>query len=235
MLRYFKRWIPARDDVGKPAQAVKQGIAMLRREYDGKPFDESSADPNPFTQFELWFEDAVRHIDQDPNAMILATADASGQPTARTVLLKGFDEQGFLFYTNYNSRKSKAIEQNSKVALTFYWPDLMRQIQIHGSAEKVSSEMSDLYFSSRPEGSRLGAWASDQSSPVSSRAELEQQLQHYEKKFSGREIPRPPHWGGYRVIPFRIEFWQGRLNRLHDRISYDKNEQGSWTIERLSP
>ena len=235
MLRYFKRWIPARDDVNKPGQAVKQGIAMLRREYDGKPFDETSADPNPFKQFELWFNEAVSEIEQDPNAMILATADAAGQPTSRTVLLKGYGELGFVFYTNYNSRKSKAIEQNGKVSLTFYWPDLMRQIQIHGSAEKVSPETSDLYFRSRPAGSQLGAWASAQSSQVSSRKTLEEQLRHYEKKFAGEAIPRPPHWGGYRVIPFRIEFWQGRLNRLHDRISYQKNEEDSWSIERLSP
>ncbi|TVQ67443.1 MAG: pyridoxamine 5'-phosphate oxidase [Balneolaceae bacterium] len=235
MLRYFKRWIPARDDVGRPAQAVKQGIAMLRREYDGKPFDETSADPDPFTQFESWFGDAVKHIGQDPNAMILATADKEGQPTSRTVLLKGFDEEGFVFYTNYNSRKAKSIEENPRVSLTFYWPDLMRQIQVHGTAEKVPPEISDEYFNSRPDGSKLGAWASDQSSPISSRYALEEQLKQYEETFRDTGIPRPPHWGGYRVVPFRIEFWQGRLNRLHDRISYRNEENGRWIIERLSP
>jgi len=213
---------------------MKQAVAMLRREYDGKPFTEENVHADPIQQFTEWFDVAVDKIHHDPNAMILATTSANGQPTTRTVLLKGFDENGFVFYTNYNSRKSKQISSNSNVSLTFYWPDLMRQIHIEGKAEKVSAEQSDRYFKTRPDSSKLSAWASDQSSPISSREELENRLKEMEEKFDKGEIPRPPHWGGFIVIPDQMEFWQGRLNRLHDRIRYKKVKE-AWMIERLSP
>ncbi len=213
---------------------MKQAVAMLRREYDGKPFTEENVHADPIQQFTEWFDVAVDKIHHDPNAMILATTSANGQPTTRTVLLKGFDENGFVFYTNYNSRKSKQISSNSNVSLTFYWPDLMRQIHIEGKAEKVSAEQSDRYFKTRPDSSKLSAWTSDQSSPISSREELENRLKEMEEKFDKGEIPRPPHWGGFIVIPDQMEFWQGRLNRLHDRIRYKKVKE-AWMIERLSP
>jgi len=234
MFKFFKRWFPGRDEVSKPKSAVTQAVAMLRREYEGKPFNENNVDPNPVSQFATWFEVAVKAIKFDPNAMILSTVDPNGQPSSRTVLLKGFDKEGFIFYTNYRSRKAKHIEQNPNVSLTFYWPDLVRQIHIEGVAKKISAEQSDQYFASRPDSSKLSAWASDQSHPISSRKELENRLKTIEKKFSGGTIPRPPHWGGFCVAPHRIEFWQGRLNRLHDRIAYQK-ENGKWKMERLSP
>lgn len=234
MFRFFKRWFPGRDEVKKPKSAVTQAVAMLRREYEGKPFNEENIDPDPIRQFQTWFDVAVKAIKHDPNAMILSTSDSGERPSSRTVLLKGFDEDGFIFYTNYNSRKGKHITQNPNVSLTFYWPDLVRQIHIEGIAEKVPAELSDQYFATRPDSSKLSAWASDQSSPIASREELENRLKEMEQKFGKGEIPRPPHWGGYVVKPDQIEFWQGRLNRLHDRILY-KKEDGKWIIERLSP
>lgn len=234
MLHYFKRWFPARDEVQKPKKAIRQAVSLLRREYDGIPLDKKSVDTDPFNQFSEWFAIAVKEIKNDPNAMILGSASREGQPATRTVLLKGFDEEGYIFYTNYESRKAKDLAENNKVSLTFYWPDLMRQIHIQGVVEKISEEMSDQYFKSRPVGSKLGAWSSKQSSVIESREVLEENLRTVEKKFSGSEIPRPANWGGYRVIPHRFEFWQGRLNRLHDRIVY-RFEGTEWVIERLSP
>ena len=234
MFRFFKRWFPSKDEVKKPKHAMKQAVAMLRREYDGKPFTEENVHADPIQQFSDWFDVAIDKIHHDPNAMILATTSPDGQPTTRTVLLKGFDGKGFVFYTNYNSRKAKHISSNPGVSLTFYWPDLMRQIHIEGKAEKVSAAQSDSYFKTRPDSSKLSAWASDQSSPVESREELENRLKEMEKKFGKGEVPRPPHWGGYIVKPDQIEFWQGRLNRLHDRIRYKKIKE-AWEIERLSP
>ena len=234
MIRFLKRWFPARDEVKKSKKVAKQAIAMLRREYEGKPFDVKHTDPDPIVQFEDWFKTAVKLIENDPNAMTLCTADENGFPTSRTVLLKEFDHNGFVFYTNYKSRKSSHIDKNPNVSITFFWPDLMRQIHIEGKAEKTSAEQSDIYFKTRPDGSKLGAWASEQSREVSSREELEKQLVKMEQKFKGGEIPRPPHWGGFCVTPSRLEFWQGRLNRLHDRICYIK-ENDNWQIKRLSP
>lgn len=207
---------------------------MLRREYSGIPLDVKSAASNPFNQFTEWFDIAVDKIEHDPNAMILGTVGEDGQPSTRTILLKGFDEEGFIFYTNYESRKGKHLNENRKASLTFYWPDLMRQIHIEGSVSKVSNELSDSYFRTRPDGSKLSAWVSQQSSVVESRDVLENRLKSLEKKYSGSEIPRPPYWGGYRVVPHRVEFWQGRLNRLHDRICYQLDGE-KWIIERLSP
>ncbi len=234
MLRYFKRWLPAKDEVKQPKTASKQALEMLRREYGGKAFLKSHVRKNPIEQFSTWFDEAVEVIKNDPNAMILSTAGRDGQPSSRTVLLKGFDEQGFVFYTNYGSRKARQIQENPAVSLSFYWPELMRQIHIEGSVEKVSEKQSDDYFKTRPSGSQLSAWASSQSEPVSSRDDLEKTLQKMEKKFKGKSIPRPDNWGGFRVKPDRVEFWQGRLNRLHDRICYFK-ENESWVIKRLSP
>lgn len=234
MLHYFKRWFPAKDEIHKPKKAIQQAVSLLRREYDGIPLDKERVDSNPFMEFSKWFEIAVKEIENDPNAMILGSANREGQPATRTVLLKGFDENGFIFYTNYESRKAKDLAENNRVSLTFYWPDLMRQIHIQGTVEKVSEELSDEYFKSRPDGSKLGAWSSKQSSVIESREVLLENLRSFEKKFSNAEIPRPSNWGGYRVDPHRFEFWQGRLNRLHDRIVY-RNEGDVWVIERLSP
>lgn len=234
MLHYFKRWFPAKDEVPKSKKAIKQAVSLLRREYDGIPLDKERVDSNPFMEFSKWFEIAVKEIENDPNAMILGSSNREGQPATRTVLLKGFDENGFIFYTNYESRKAKDLAENNRVSLTFYWPDLMRQIHIQGTVEKISEEMSDEYFKSRPDGSKLGAWSSKQSTVIESREVLLENLRSFEKKFSNAEIPRPSNWGGYRVVPHRIEFWQGRLNRLHDRIVYRK-EREKWVIERLAP
>jgi len=234
MFNFFRRWIPAKDEISKPKTAARQAVEMLRREYAGEPFLEKHVSKNPIDQFMDWFEDAVAKIKTDPNAMILATADPDGKPSSRTVLLKGYDENGFIFYTNYDSRKGKQILANPNVSLTFYWPELMRQIHIEGVAEKVSEEQSDNYFSKRPSASQLSALASSQSEVVESREALEKQLNEMEKKFSGGKIPRPANWGGFCVKPNRIEFWQGRLNRLHDRICY-KMQDGEWKIVRLAP
>lgn len=227
--RLIKRWLPAKDEISNS----KQAIAMIRREYKGKPLDEESVDPDPIKQFSVWFDDAVENVSTDPNAMTLATVNKYGQPSSRTVLLKGFDEYGFMFYTNYRSRKGTHIENNPRVSITIYWAELVRQIHIEGKAQKVSEEQSDEYFKSRPVASRLSAWASNQSREIDSRRSLEEQMKKFQEKF-GDEIPRPPHWGGYLIVPHRIEFWQGRLSRLHDRLSYTL-ENGEWSLERLSP
>lgn len=196
----------------------------------------ATVNPNPIRQFEEWFADASASgmSEQDATSMTLATADADGLPTARIVLLKSFDEQGFVFYTNYDSRKGRDLAQNRRACLLFYWSPLWRQVRIEGEVEKVSEAESDEYFLSRPLGSKLGAWASDQSQPVESRVQLEERFEEFNAKFADN-VPRPPHWGGYRVNPGVIEFWQGRENRLHDRLRYELQKDGSWKIERLAP
>lgn len=234
MLKYFKRWFPAKDELTKPKAAGRQAIEMLRREYTGEPLLEENVDPNPIQQFRVWFDVALEAIKDDPNAMILSTADDTGRPSSRTVLLEGFDDDGFVFYTNYQSRKGNQIENNPSVSILFYWPELMRQIHIEGTAEKVSDKQSDHYYAQRPDASNIAALASNQSAAIRSRAELEKKRDQLEKTYSGKEIPRPPHWGGYLVKPRRMEFWQGRLNRLHDRICYEF-DGNQWTIQRLSP
>lgn len=234
MFRYLKRWLPGKDEISKPKTSAKQGLEMLRREYAGKPLLEEKVNKDPIRQFSEWFDEAVEKIKTDPNAMILATAEPDGKPSSRTVLLKGFNELGFVFYTNYGSRKARQILSNPNVSITFYWPELMRQVHVEGKTEKVSARQSDDYFATRPPSSRLSAWASSQSEPVASREELEDKLNEMEKKFTDDSIPRPPNWGGFRIKPCRIEFWQGRLNRLHDRICYIKKEK-EWKIKRLSP
>src|SRR2546423_4166740 len=196
----------------------------------------ANVDPNPIRQFEKWFAElaAAGVSEQDSISMTLATANKDGEPDARIVLLKSFDDRGFVFYTNYNSRKAKELTENSRACLLFYWAPLWRQVRVEGSAQKVSAEESEQYFHSRPLGSKIGAWASDQSQAVSDRDVLEKRFEEFDLKF-GDNVPRPPHWGGYRVKPEAIEFWQGRENRLHDRLRYSLQRDGSWLIERLGP
>ena len=209
--------------------------SSLRKEYTSAGLDKADVDPDPIVQFHRWFEKVIEADLHEPNAMILATATTTeGKPSARTVLLKGYDERGFVFYTNYEGRKAKEIEANPRCALLFYWGELERQVRIEGRASRLSGEESDAYFASRPRGSRLGAWASEQSSPVEDRSILEERVKALDAEYEGREIPRPPFWGGYRVEPDTIEFWQGRESRLHDRLVYLRNE-GEWKIVRLQP
>ena len=208
--------------------------ASLRREYTRSGLDEAGMQPDPMVQFEAWFENVVEANLHEPNAMILATASDDGRPSARTVLLKGYDGRGFVFYTNYEGRKARDLEANPSCALLFYWGELERQVRVEGRASRLPSRESDAYFASRPRGSRLGAWASEQSRPVRDRSVLEERIKALEAEYQNREIPRPPFWGGYRVEPEAIEFWQGRENRLHDRIAY-RREEGVWRLERLQP
>lgn len=209
-------------------------IARLRKEYTRAGLHESDVHRNPIEQFRRWFEEARAADLHEPNAMTVATATAGGKPSARTVLLKGFDERGFVFYTNYEGSKAHDLLENPRAALLFYWGELERQVRIEGRAERIAAEESDAYFASRPRGSQLGAWASEQSRPVADRAVLEERLREVEDHFGEGEVPRPPFWGGYRVAPESIEFWQGRENRLHDRLVY-RRENGVWGIERLQP
>jgi len=196
----------------------------------------ATVDPNPIRQFERWSQEvrAQGVSEQDAISMTLATATRYGLPCARIVLLKSFAEDGFVFFTNYNSRKANELEENARACLLFYWPQVWRQVRIEGAVERVSPEESDQYFQSRPLGSRIGAWASEQSSAIENRAMLEKRFEEFGAKF-GENVPRPPHWGGYRVKPEVIEFWQGQDNRLHDRLRYALRDDGSWLIERLAP
>jgi pyridoxamine 5'-phosphate oxidase len=209
-------------------------IPELRREYVQAGLDEASAAADPYTQFGRWYDATTTAGVHLPNALILATADARGMPCARAVLLKGYDESGFVFYTNYASRKGRELSANPHACLLFSWVELERQVRIEGPVEKVSAAESDAYFALRPLGSRLGAWASPQSETVPSRVALEARFADARRRF-GDAVPRPPHWGGYRVIPHAIEFWQGRENRLHDRLLYRRESGARWTMERLAP
>jgi pyridoxamine 5'-phosphate oxidase len=209
-------------------------VARLREEYTRAGLKESDADPDPLEQFRGWFGEALAADLHEPNAMTLATATADGRPSARVVLLKGFDERGFVFYTNYGGRKSRELEANPRAALVFYWGELERQVRVEGRVSRVPDGESDAYFAGRPRGSQLGAWASEQSRPVRDRGALERRLRELEGEYEGREVPRPAFWGGYRIEPETMEFWQGRENRLHDRLRYRLTEEG-WGIERLQP
>lgn len=211
-------------------------LANLRNEYTLDGLRREQLQEDPFQQFELWFKQACDANLPEPNALNLATVSPEGQPTQRIVLLKYFDRAGFVFFTNYNSRKASQIKENNQVSLLFFWVGLQRQVQIGGKAEKVSTAESLKYFTTRPRGSQIGAWCSPQSSIISSRKILELQFEQMKTKFENREIPLPTSWGGYRVIPDSFEFWQGRENRLHDRFLYTRLEdQVSWEIQRLAP
>ena len=210
-------------------------IAELRKDYTVSGLSEIEVNANPFTQFQQWFDQALAAQLLEPNAMTVATATADGKPKARMVLLKDFDERGFVFYTNYNSQKGQELAENPQASLVFWWAELERQVRISGRVEKVSEKESDKYFNSRPLSSRLGAWASNQSEVIENREVLTRQLQELQTKYHNQDIKRPPHWGGLRVIPTEIEFWQGRPSRLHDRLRYTRLDDGTWKIERLSP
>lgn len=206
----------------------------LRRDYSGKPLEESKVDKDPIIQFTAWFDEAVSSQVLDPNAMVLSTVSSQGKPSSRVVLLRGIEDGKFNFYTNYNSHKSREMISNPHVALNFFWVELSRQIRIEGKVEKLSEEVSNQYFGTRPRESQLGAWASNQSDKLENRKQLEENLLTYQEKFEEKTVPRPPYWGGFAIRPETIEFWQGRPNRLHDRIVYIL-ENGKWNIMRLAP
>ena len=208
-------------------------IADIRKDYALKRLDESDVDADPFKQFHAWLKEALAAQVPEPTAMTLATADDEGSPSARIMLLKALDERGFVFYTNYESRKGRELATRPRAALTFFWKELERQVRIEGSVEKVSAAESDEYFASRPLGSRIGAWASTQSATIASRPWLEARVKAAEAQY-GESPPRPPHWGGFRVLADWLEFWQGRQSRLHDRIAYTRESTG-WVVSRLSP
>jgi pyridoxamine 5'-phosphate oxidase len=210
-------------------------IENLRQQYTRAGLRRQDLKPDPFDQFEIWFKEACAANLLEPNAMILATASAQAEPSVRTVLLKYFDREGLIFFTNYESRKSRQIQENPQVSLLFLWLPLERQVQIIGTAAKISTADSLKYFTARPRGSQIGAWCSQQSSIISSRQILEMQFEQMKQKFMNNEVPLPSFWGGYRVIPRSFEFWQGRPNRLHDRFLYSRQDPESWEINRLSP
>lgn len=213
---------------------MNQDIASIRTDYLLKTLSEDEVAASPIGQFTTWWDEAVKSEVEEVNAMTLATATPDGIPSARIVLLKSYDEKGFEFFTNYNSQKGREITENPRVALVFFWKELQRQVRIEGTIQKTTVSESDNYFHSRPTGSQIGAWSSPQSQVIASRAVLESNEQKYRTQF-GDSIPRPPHWGGYVVLPVKIEFWQGRHSRLHDRIQYTRLNDGSWKIERLAP
>lgn len=210
-------------------------LAALREDYSQRGLRRSELDPDPIAQFNRWLDEVVRQELIEPNAMICSTVDADGQPWSRTVLLKVCDARGFAFFTNYESAKGRQLTANPRAALTFWWSALERQVNIAGSVGKTSREESTRYFQSRPISSQLGAWASRQSEVIADRAQLEQRFADAKEKFGETNIPPPPHWGGYLVVPHTIEFWQGRRSRLHDRLRYTRQPNDVWKIERLSP
>ncbi len=212
-----------------------EDLATARQSYEKGALDEASVDGDPFGQFKTWLDEAVRTEGLvEPNAVTVGSVAPDGQPSLRVVLLRGYDERGFVFFTNYESRKGHELDVAGKAALLFYWAPLERQIRIEGTVERISADESDAYFSKRPRGHRLSAWASKQSTVVPDRASLEAQMAEEDERFRDVEVPRPPYWGGYRVAPHAFEFWQGRRNRVHDRLAYVRSGN-AWTIERLSP
>lgn len=212
-----------------------QNIADIRKDYTKASLDVTTVNADPVTQFEVWFGEALKAQIIEPNAMSLATVNREGRPSSRIVLLKGIENKRFLFYTNYQSRKGKELEDNAACALTFFWPELERQVRIEGIAERVDSKTSERYFQSRPRGSQVGAWSSPQSAIIKDRTILEERVAQIENKFLGLPVlPKPNQWGGFQVDPFLIEFWQGRASRLHDRIEYTKVD-GTWKMHRLAP
>lgn len=212
-----------------------RNIADIRKDYRLQTLEETDVQTSPLSQFNLWWEQAINAEIDEVNAMTLATVDALGHPNARVVLLKGFNESGFVFFTNYDSCKAGEMEQSQHVCLVFFWKELERQVRIRGKIAKLDAVDNDAYFFSRPVGSQIGAWASPQSQVISNRLILEQNVQALELQFAKETITRPAHWGGYRVAPVEMEFWQGRSNRLHDRIRYRQSTTGEWIMERLAP
>lgn len=213
---------------------LRNYINSVRRDFSSKSLDEKDVPENPYKLFEKWFEEAVSSQILDPYAMVIATANKKLQPSTRVVYMRDISENGLVFYTNYHSDKAKNLDENKNISALFFWIELERQIKITGVAEKTSKEMSDAYFASRPRESQIGAWASNQSSILSSRSELEEKVLYYTKLFEGQTVPRPENWGGYLIKPHAFEFWQGRPNRLHDRIIYTL-QNNNWIISRLSP
>ena len=208
-------------------------FADIRRDYSGEPLSETESNPDPFAQFARWFEQ-IRSLEPDPTAVVLATATRDGRPSARTVLLKGVDARGFVFFTNYHSRKAREIEETHRATLLFYWASVVRQVRVEGAVERVSADESDAYFASRPLESRWSVYASNQSEVIESRAALESRYEVARQTY-GDIIPRPPWWGGYRIVPGEFEFWQGRPSRLHDRLRYLRQDDGEWRRDRLAP
>lgn len=213
---------------------MKRRVSNLRQDYRSASLDERDAKRDPFDQFKRWLKEALSAALPEPLAMTLATVDSRGRPSARVVLLRGFDKSGLVFYTNYRSAKAKQLQENRRAALVFFWPELERQVRVEGRVKKLPAAQSDRYFQSRPRGSQLGAWASSQSEVLGGRSELNHALAEVQEKFADGPVPRPPFWGGYRVVPERFEFWQGRRDRLHDRIQY-RLTAGRWVRERLAP
>lgn len=210
-------------------------LADIRKEYILQTLNETDVETDAIKQFGAWWQQAVNSGIDEVNAFVLATATPDGEPSARVVLLKGYNEQGFIFFTNYESNKGRAISSNPRVSMVFFWKEIERQVRIEGVAEKISNEESDHYFAVRPLGSQVGAWASPQSTVIESRAVIEENAARYQQHFEGQRIPRPPHWGGYLVKPMRLEFWQGRSSRLHDRLLYSRLDAENWEIKRLAP
>ncbi len=214
---------------------MSNSIADIRKDYKMKALLEVDIAPDPITQFSTWWSEAIESGIDEVNAMTLATSTINGIPSARIVLLKGYSSEGFVFFTNYKSQKGNDLAENPKASLLFFWKELERQVRIDGNVRKVSLEESDVYFNSRPRESRIGAWASNQSQTINNRSELEETFSRLKQQFGDSDIKRPGQWGGYIVEPVRMEFWQGRSNRLHDRILYTRQSPPSWKIERLSP
>ncbi len=214
---------------------IREQLWRLRRDYRQPPLDERDVPADPFALLKEWLREALAAGLLDPNAVALATVSPDGQPSVRAVLLRDANERGFVFFTNYESRKAHDLVHNPKAALLFLWAPLERQVRVEGVVERVSDAESDAYFRTRPRSYQLAAWASPQSQPIPDRAFLEQRYCEMEARFAGQEVPRPPFWGGFRLIPHRIEFWQGRANRLHDRLLYTRQPDGSWRLQRLAP
>jgi pyridoxamine 5'-phosphate oxidase len=210
-------------------------IERLRAEYSKHSLREADVDLDPIRQFERWFGEALQCEVAEPHIMTLATATPDGRPSARMVLLRGISERGFTFFTNYDSRKARELEANPYAALALFWREVERQVRIEGKVERISSEESDRYFHTRPRGARISAWASPQSEVITTRADLEEWAREFEVRFGGGEVSRPPNWGGYRVVHESVELWQGRPDRLHDRLRYSRRGDGGWLIERLAP